>query len=81
MLSKESEERYHVVTDYTPTEARIWLVRGNEKEKHLKVFTPTIIDRLLGATLEKQIQKACKQAQTRCDHLNEKLDEMKRACT
>lgn len=81
MLSKESEHRYHAVIHYDTDKVFVQAMRGTVVDREIEVYPPSFFDRILGASTEKRVHKASKEIQCRCAELNEKLDQMRQACT
>ena len=80
MLSKRSENRYHVEIDYTTTFVRISCKKGTETESFQDVTVPTFLEKLIGTSHVANIRTQIKRAQDRCNHLNKALDDMKVVC-
>ena len=73
MLSKESESLYRVVINYDTSSVSVSVARGAIVEGSVDITPPSILDSLFGATIEKRIHKAARNAQKKCDELNDKL--------
>lgn len=80
MLSKESESLYRVVMNYDTSTVSVSVARGLIVDSSVDITPPSTLDSLLGATIEKRIHKAARNAQKKCDELNDKLYKMRQAC-
>ena len=80
MLSKKSKERYHVEINYDTSSVLVAAIRDGESYKQIMVVPPSLLERMLGATLDKRIRTAAQNMQRYCDDENVELDKMKDAC-